>query len=166
MGTRRDFGEPTWTRLGGPQDATTPRLLHEAFDRLSGSTASSRQRTDEIANGIFDEIDALLSDPAIIAVRDRRHKFVAHAADARSRASVPLAGYSISMEDVEKALRPILRANAKLQSDILQASGTGLMATAQFNILEGLGGSLTDDQLADLHEIWDGLTHERNEWHK
>jgi hypothetical protein len=159
-------GEIVGTIVGGPLDASSSALLHTAFDRLSGVPADSRTRTDQIAEPIFSEIDALLSDPAIRDILDRRNKFVAHAADAKSRAKRPLANYTISMADVEKALRPILKGLDKLQGEILSAGGRGLMEVAQFNVLEGLSGTLTDDQLLELHGIWDRLSEERNNWHQ
>jgi chorismate mutase len=159
-------GEMIGTVVGGPLDANSSELLHAAFDRLSGVPSGSRTRNDQIADPIFNEIEALLSDAAIRDILDRRNKYVAHAADAKSRAKKPLANYTISMEDVEKALRPILKALDKLQGDILSAGGRGLMEAAQFNVLEGLSGTLTDDHLLELHGIWDRLSEERNNWHQ
>lgn len=159
-------GEMIRTPIGGPLDGSTPRRLHSFFDKLSGVEPDNRRRTDTIADETFVEIDKMLSDPAIDSVLKRRHKFVAHAADHRSRAKAPLARYSLTMTDVEAALRPILRATERLLGDILLGTASGFMATAQFNILEGLGGSLVDDQLMELHEIWDRLSQERNDWHK
>lgn len=159
-------GERIWTELGGPLDASTPRRLHEVFDKLSGVSIEHRQRSDLIAESTFDEIEALLDCDAISAIIDKRHKFVAHAADETSRAKKPLAGYSTSMAEVENALRVILRAIEKLNGDILQGTAWGFMATAQFNVLDGFGGSLTEEHLEELQEIWERLTGERNEWHR
>jgi chorismate mutase len=159
-------GELIGTIAGGPLDASSSELLHTAFDRLSGVPPDSRTRNDQIADAIFKEIETLLSDAAIQDILDRRNKFVAHAADAKSRAKRPLANYTVSMADVESALRPIVKALDKLQGDILSAGGRGLMEVAQFNVLEGLSGTLTDDQLLELHDIWDRLSDARNKWHE
>jgi len=133
---------------------------------LSAVEPNNRRRADALADSTFDEIERLLTDPAIKKIRDRRHKFVAHSADKRSREEAPLARYSVSMSDVESALRPLLKATERLLGDILLGTADGFMATAQFNVLEGLGASLTDDQLIELQETWDRLSRERNEWHK
>jgi TolB-like protein len=153
-------------QLGGPLDASTPTRLHQMFDRLSNTNAIARQRSDQVSGVVFEDIDSLLSDPLIKGFRDRRNKFVAHAADPRSRANVSLSGYGITMADVEKALRLLLRANHLIQSQLLWASGGGLMPTAQFNVLEGLEGSADEKQLLELGEVWERLSEERDSWHE
>lgn len=70
------------------------------------------------------------------------------------------------MIEVEGALRCLLRAHDKLQSNILWGSGGGLMPTAQFDVLEGLTESLTAAQQKDLYAFWQQLVDERDEWHK
>jgi hypothetical protein len=136
------------------------------FDRLSNTAATARQRSDQVSNIVFEDIDSLLSDPIIKEFRERRNKFVAHAADPRSRANVSLSGYGITMADVEKALRLLLRANHMIQGQLLWASGGGLMPTAQFNVLEGLQGSADEKQLVEVSEVWERLSDERESWHE
>lgn len=152
--------------IGGPLDGNTTERLHGYFDGLAGKTPTDRTRTDQISDSIFAETEALLTSPAIKKVRDLRNKFVAHAADATSRATVALSGFSISMADVETALRALLRAHDKISSDLLWSSGGGLMPTAQFDVLEGLTEGLTDEELAELRAVWARLVDERDEWHK
>jgi hypothetical protein len=159
-------GQLVGIQLGGPLDASTPTRLHQMFDRLSNTDVSTRHRSNQISGTVFEEIDALLSDPLLKEFRERRNKFVAHAADPRSRANTSLSGYGITMADVEKSLRLLLRANHAIQSQLLWASGGGLMPTAQFNVLDGLQGSANEEQRAELGEVWSRLSEERNSWHE
>jgi len=159
-------GEVQSVALGGPLDRDTPDYLHERFDNLTGVAPANRGRFDRIGDVVFNEINALLSAQAVNKVRSLRNKFVAHAADTRSRSSTALAGFDISMAEVEDALRALLRAYSKLQADLMWGSGGGLMPIAQFDVLEGLVESLPVAQQQQLEAFWDEVSRDREHWHE
>jgi hypothetical protein len=159
-------GKVYGVQIGGPLDDSTPERLHEKFDKLSGTSAQNRARTDLISCSVFKRVDDLLQAPAIRKFRDLRNKFVAHAADQQSRDAAALTGFTITMADAEAALRALLRAYDVVQGDILWASGGGLMPTAQFDALEGLTEGLSTAQEEELRRVWDEIVEARDRWHE
>lgn len=153
-------------QIGGPLDSSTPTLLHERFDKLSGIAASARTRFDQVDENVFDRIKALLDAPAILKFRALRHKFVAHAADQYSRNAASLARLSITMADVEEALRALSRAYGIIQGEIFWASGGGLMPIAQFDVLEGLTEGLDESQIEGIQQTWSEIVRQREHWHE
>jgi hypothetical protein len=133
---------------------------------LNGTTTASCLRS--YSDTIFAEINALLSQPAINRIRFLRNKFIAHASDATSRSGDPLSGLSLSIANVEDALRPLVRAYHRLASDVLWGMGSGdaVMPTAQFDPLEGLVEALTSEQKEHLLAFWNELVETHNRWHE
>jgi hypothetical protein len=161
-------GTATWRGIGGPMDRDTPLRIHDQFDQLSGTDPTQRTRFDRIKDGVFTEINALLSSPAIERIRFLRNKFIAHASDALSRQGGQSPALSLSMANVEDALRPLMRSYHRLGSEVLCGMGTGeaVMPAAQFDPLEGLVESFTAEDQDHLRTFWDEQVEMHNRWHE
>lgn len=92
---------------------------HEQFDLLAGSQVGDRQRSDRIADAVFDRLKQKLNDPVFNEVLKLRHKRVAHAADAYSRDQVDNLRKGLKLEEFAKAHYVL--------TGVLQALSQGLL---------------------------------------
>lgn len=159
-------GEVSAVVLGGPLDRDTPDYLHERFDLLGGVSAAHRGRFDRIGDAVFSEINALLAASSVNKVRSLRNKFVAHAADSKSRPPSSIAGFELSMAEVETALRSLCRAYSRVQTELLWGNGGGLMPFAAFDVLDGLVETLPVAQQQEIEAFWEKVANDRRHWHE
>ncbi|MBL6458445.1 hypothetical protein JMJ55_24205 [Belnapia sp. T6] len=163
--SRRGSGGFIGVEIGGPFDWSTPTLLHEHFDGLSGVDPSARSRTDTIADAAFDEIETLLSCPEIEKLRELRNKVIAHAADPISRAH--LSSFGFKLQEAKVALHALCWAYHRVQINLLWNSGGGVMPIPQFDIFDRMDISLLSQaQTSGLPPFWQQVVAERERWVK
>lgn len=101
-----------WVSMKGPQAWGASRMLHEAFDALSGYP-KKRRRTDVVKGSIISALKQRLSDPAIEKVCTMADRRIAHAErTSRDSDAVPIATYN----DIDDALRTVVRVTNFLSS--------------------------------------------------
>lgn len=95
------------------------------------------------------------------------NKFLAHAADSVSRASVSLDRFGLTMEQIAAAHRAFVRVAQAISVLILDDScHVGVVAVPQHDQFENLNLPFVDaEALPTLHQYWDAFTEERDGWH-
>jgi hypothetical protein len=93
----------SWINERGPDGWMLSSFKHEAFDKLSGTTAGSRSRDDCISDEIFERLQAKLDDPVFNIIKNLRDKRIAHAADLYSRDQVENLKNSLKFDELNKA---------------------------------------------------------------
>lgn len=155
----------TWMDTSGPKAWTQSHLLHEEFDRLSGTT--NRSRDDVIDPALFGRLSAALEDQVFKDVLSLRHKSIAHAADAFSRTSTPNPRTGISLDELARAHYLIIGVYQAISANLLYQSWLGTaIATPQQDQFEGLDKPMvaTQTDLHALHEFWRRHSNERDDW--
>src|SRR5579872_1625044 len=142
------------------------RFRHEAFDRLSGVSPTSRQRFDRIKLGVFQELKNWLTNSTAEKLIQLSHKFFAHASTADSRGSLKYSG--IELADVDKVLRTLVRVERAI-TDLLLFIGVhrDVVPMPPLSLFKGLDDPYTTGELIPkMEEKWDELVAERNKWSK
>lgn len=159
-------GGPRWRSRERSSDRDTSQRTHEAFDRLSGVDASNRSRGDRIDERVFETIKGWLDAPILVALKDRRDKFVAHAAGEPSRQLVSLNdGFGeILLGEIEEAQRTVIRI-ANAIGELLQRSVGGPVPTAQFDVFENLNFPfIPGEHMKKMSDWWDQYSCDREAW--
>lgn len=151
---------------GGALDWGTAQRLHETFDRLSGVSAANRARDDLVAKETLQRLAAVFDDPVFKVFQTVRHKTVAHAADAFSRALAVEIRTGIKFEEVERAHRLLLGVAQVISASILHGSWrAGAVPQPQQDQFANLDQPYVGAaQIGELHEFWKGLTEVRDDW--
>jgi len=142
------------------------RFRHEAFDRLSGVSPTSRQRFDRIKLGVFQELKNWLTNSTAEKLIQLSHKFFAHASTADSRGSLKYSG--IELADVDKVQRTLVRVERAI-TDLLLFIGVhrDVVPMPPLGLFKGLDDPYTTGELIPkMEEKWDELVAERNKWSK
>lgn len=151
-----------WIPTKGPEAWGTSKIMHEAFDRLSGNPRK-RKRSDTIDPSIVARLQERLGHPTIEKVCTMVDRRIAHAEHIPEDAEpVPIATYN----DIDEALRIIVRASGFLSASFFQDATFGsVVPTPQFNVLEGLDHPwTTPENLPALHEHWNNLCDSMDAW--
>jgi hypothetical protein len=142
------------------------RFRHEAFDRLSGVSATSRHRFDRIKVGVFQELKNWLTNSTADKLIQLSHKFFAHASTTDSRGSLIYSG--IELADVDNVQRALVRVERAI-TDLLLFIGVhrDVVPMPPLALLKGLDDPYTTAGLIPkMEEKWDQLVAERNKWSK
>ena len=95
--TPEERAKVRWVATKGPDGWGTSERMHSAFDALSGIATDKRTRTDLIHENVFKTIESWFRAPILQKLRTHRNKFIAHAADERSRRVDPLDRFGLSL---------------------------------------------------------------------
>jgi hypothetical protein len=135
--------------------------MHGAFDRLSGNP-KKRKRGDTIQPSILVALKERLSHPAIEKVCTMADRRVAHAERISEQSdAVPIATYN----DIDSALQQIVCVANFLSSLFFDTTFTSVVATPQFDVLEGLDQPwVTRKNVVTLHKYWDELCASMDAW--
>ena len=144
----------------------TSKRSHQQFDRLSGVKPEDRSRTDCISESVFDTLDRWIKESGASTIIDMGNKFLAHAADSVSRASVSLDRFGLTMDQIAAAHRAFVRVAQAISVSILDDScHVGVVAVPQHDQFENLDFPYVDTEaLPVLHQHWDTYTTERDGW--
>lgn len=155
-------GHVGWLPTKGPDAWATSKLLHTAFDALSGYPAK-RNRGDAVQPKILADLKDSLRHPTIKKVCTMAEKRFAHAERiAEGSGAVPAATY----DDIDVALRIIVRvANFLSTAFFFDATFGSVVATPQFDMLEALDQPwATTETIPALHRHWHDLSAAMNQW--
>jgi hypothetical protein len=128
---------PHWVHKKGPQAGGASRIMHSAFDELSGITAENRKPTDLIHEDVFKTVESLFEEPILEKLRTHRNKFIGHAADKRSREIKPLDELGLWLDEIEQAQRIVIQIATAIGFFYDTALGD-VVPTAQFDVFENL----------------------------
>ena len=148
-----------------PQAWGTSQMAHQQFDRLSGIAPANRKRQDRLPRALLDRIEGWLNSSDADELTVWSHVYLAHAGSAENRKA--LAEAIITNDRITAVTRVLARVTEAISAYLLFAGGrsNALMPTAQFNQFEHLDRPvLQPDQLEGLHDLWDRLTDERDQF--
>ena len=150
----------------GPDAWDFARMSHEVFDRLSAVSEESRSPTDTISEQVFRTLQNWLRDPALEKVRTLRHKFIAHAADAPSRAEAGLQKLGITLDEITAAHRLLFRVASAISNQILDNGARGsVIPVPQYDQFAHFdAGFVPPEKIKELHEWWDAHVTARDRW--
>jgi hypothetical protein len=169
-GTPYDI-EPLEFKTSGLQPADSPfsaqmrcEMRHERFDALSKVPADARTRVDSIHPDVFARLEDWLSKGGVQNLRKISNKYVAHAADAKSRGKLAPAGLDFS--EIEEAQRAIIKVTQAI-FDIILSSGTYSPVVPMVPL--GYFGNVWDGNsmvvsTTRMQARWDSLEEVRNKW--
>lgn len=159
-------GEAHWMDNFGPNAWASAMGQHENFDALSGTADGPRSREDRISDAIFERLEAALTDPVFKDVLTLRHKVVAHAADAFSRAQASDLRTGLKLDEFARAQYILLGVMQAISSTLLFGGWIGaavpLSRTDQFENLDK--PFVAPARLPDLRAFWGDLCDERDGW--
>ncbi|MGE5475528.1 MAG: hypothetical protein ACM3Q1_02650 [Bacteroidales bacterium] len=161
-------GETGLTSLptSGPGAFDFSRMAHERFDKLSGVEPQNRSRTDCISESVFDTLDRWIKESGASDIIIMGNKFLAHAADSVSRASVSLDRFGLTMDQIAAAHRAFVRVAQAISVSILDDScHVGVVAVPQYDHFENLDLPYVDPAaIPALRQHWDAYSVERDGW--
>lgn len=138
----------------GPEAWQSSELAHEAFDRLSEITSTSRSRDDLVSLNCFDVLNGKIeSCKEIRVVVD---KFIAHAADPLSRTEKSADQIKVTLDRLGECHKAMFQVANSIGCTLLQdsISTTGL-PTPQFNLFENLDKAWIEAaSLGNAQEYW------------
>jgi hypothetical protein len=152
-----------WLPTSEPKAWGMSELLHDAFDKLSGASATKRRREDKIQPSVLVAVKEGLSHPAIEKVCTLADRRIAHAERlSESSNSIPTTTYN----DIDQALRQIVRvANFLSGSFFYDAAFGSVVPTPQFDVLEALDQPwITTENILALHRFWNELSDSIDAW--
>lgn len=149
----------------GPDAFDTTEMMHGAFDKLSGKSASGRHRDDVITPDVFERLDGALQESGWKDIVEFGNKFVAHAADEYSRSLLHNGQQGITLNKLSQCHSMICRVTSAIYEKILWQGGHGLFPTPQFNQFEQLDAPYIDtEELEKLREFWDNHVAKVESW--
>ncbi len=162
LGTSREV-EIFGIQAPGLSHALIAKQRHETFDLLCGRTVK-RSRGDLIGCSIFDRMAGWLQGVSARNLRQVRNKFLAHAADERSRQSLRYEG--VQLAEIDEAQKAIVRVERAIVDVILAyevyRDVIPLPPLGMFNGLEKSYTSPGGPQV--MYTRWQELDRERNGW--
>jgi hypothetical protein len=156
---------PFWGATSGPKAWGTSQMAHQQFDRLSGIAPASRKREDRLPRALLDRIEGWLNTSDADELAEWSHVYLAHAGSVENRKA--LAEAIVTNDRITAVTRVLARVTEAISAYLLYAGGrsNALMPTAQFNQFQHLDRPvLQPDQLQGLHDLWDRLTNERDQF--
>lgn len=164
--TREQLLKPRRLSTKGANAWVTSQLVHKAFDRLSGVDPLHRSRGDLISEKVFDTLKAWLDAPVLESFRKYRNKFVGHAADAYSRSLAPLSRLGLTLDEIAKAQRIVIRIANVIGSQLLYCHGVGNpVPVPRFGIFEHLALPVIPvEHMEDIGKWWNDHMDARKTW--
>lgn len=149
----------------GPEAFGMARLCHDAFDRLAGTAPANRRRGDIIADTVFSRLDDRLERSGAANVIQYGHKFIAHAADARSRQTLSNDQQGITLDKLAGCQRAICEVAHTISACLLWDSNHGLIPVPQYDLMEHLDQPwLRHDHLKTLRDAWEQNVRNVEQW--
>lgn len=154
--------EPTTGQLAW----SVAQRQHEVFDRLSGCKPSERKPDDCLSDSIVTRLEAWLQIPEIQRIVQVRHKFVAHAADQKSRSALLNLPAGITLDDIETAHRALFRVAAAISGIILydDSYSTPVPVPQYDQFAYWDRGLVPPEKVESLHRHWDEHEEQRSNW--
>lgn len=161
-----ELREPRWLPGKGADAWVASMGLHSVFDAISGVSEVDRDRTDLVADAVFNSVEAWFEAPILQKVRTHRNTFVGHAADEVSRTAQPLDRLGFSLNEIAEAQRIVVRIATAIGTQLLYGpSFADLVPVPQFNVVENLEMPLIPEaNIKDMSNWWDAHVNDRDDW--
>lgn len=131
------------------------RMCHEAIDRLAGKKPDERHRDDLIREGVFDRLKQRLNECGALDVIQYSHKFIAHAADAKSRQSLTDNQQGITLNKLADCQHAICEVAHTVSSYLLWDTYNALTMAPEYDVYEHLDQPwLYSADLDALRDTW------------
>lgn len=155
---------PFWGARSGPNAHNESRRAHEQFDRLTKVEPQNRNRQDRLSLAVLETLSGWMKQADGLV--QWSHKFLAHAADPKSRQKIELTGMSPSLKTLEPALKSLIRIVEALGAYVLFDGGQGtIVPIPQFDQFERLESPIFPlGKKRRLQAEWDGLAEERDKY--
>ena len=159
-----DLSTPRWLANEGPESWSTSMIMHEQFDKFVSAYSRERNRLDVVDHDIFDELEQQLKHPAILRVRDKVNREIVHTPNIyheRKPKQIP----KVTFNDIDEALKNLSQVGSKIGVILCDGSFSSIVATPQFNVLEGLDVPwASTENMWKLGEYWSSLSNEIEKW--
>jgi hypothetical protein len=154
-----------WLGSIGDEAFDHAERTHEAFDKLSGVSPKNRQRDDLISPAVFEQLRQELSASGWEDFVEMSHKYIAHAADTDSRATLTDDQIKFTLDKVSRCQLGICRVARALYGKILYESDRGLLPTYQHDFYDQLEAPWLPNELQEnLWKAFDNRKDEISEW--
>jgi hypothetical protein len=134
------------------------------FDALSRVLPGERSRFDRIHESIFSRLDNWLASSGGHSLVQLSHKYLAHAADPKSKGDVGQA--SLSFAEIEKVQKAIVRVSRAI-FDVILSSGV-YSPVVPMVPLDFLGKVYDANSMVEstsrMQQHWDEMAETRNAW--
>jgi hypothetical protein len=153
------WGMPT----SGPEAYFTAIRTHEHFDRLAGTCGRTWCRDNKLDPHILVKLRSKLG--CCGALNKVASKFIAHAADAKSRSQINEQERRVTLDRIEACHRIICRVATYISLPLLNISGTDPIPTPQYNHLEHLDKAWVEPtDLTALARFWSLRAEKVEKW--
>ena len=158
-------GQGRWRATVGPDAFDTAEQVHATFDTLAGVCKMNRSADDLIRLEVFGEIEAHLNAEVVKRCKDLRDKFVAHAATAHSRTVGNIAGFAITLDQIESAQRSLVVADHQIRRDLLWAGAGEPVPIPQFDQFADLDRPfIPTERIGEIHDWWGKHASDQEAW--
>ena len=148
----------------GPDAHWPSKRAHEIFDRLAGIDPGNRSRDDCVPLARIETLERWLIESDADKLVSWSHKFLAHAAERKSRNKIDVEDVSPSLSKITAVLRSFARVSEAIWAYVLYDGGYGaIVPVPQFNQFEHLASPLLAQGAGDdLEDYWTELVAERD----
>ncbi|MGO1080144.1 hypothetical protein [Inquilinus sp. CA228] len=155
----------TWMDTTGPNAWDAAKRQHELFDKISGVTPATRDRSDLIEIAFFDRLDAFLGDQVFEDILALRNKSIAHAADSFSRAQAAGLRAGMKLDEYAKAHYLLFSVYHGLSVVLLGQWRGAAVPIPQYDQFAHLEDPfIAAKRLPDLQAFWEAHNDEREGW--
>ncbi len=153
-----------WGAKSGPDAHRPSQRAHEIFDRLAGIDPGNRSRGDRVPPARIETLEKWLTESDADKLVSWSHKFLAHAAEGKSRKKIDVEDVRPSLSKITSVLRSFTRVSEAILAYVLYDGGHGaIVPIPQFNQFEHLTSPLLAQGAGnDLDHYWDDLATERD----
>jgi hypothetical protein len=140
---------------GLPYDCERAAIYHETFDRLAATRPNARQRSDIIDIAIFDQLTEKLNKCGAEDIKVYGDKFIAHAADARSRQTLTDDQQGISLNKLDSCHRALCKVARTISFELLRIPKDDLISVPHIDPFEYLNQPwLREADIDSLLDFW------------
>jgi hypothetical protein len=152
-----------WMSLDGPQSWNGSEMAHEHFDRIGIKTGRPPSRGDLID---FSRLDAEVARLKTCSeIRKYANKFIAHAADAKSRSKLTDDERKVTLAKIRECHKVICEVANYIYGHLLNISSSSFLATPQYDQFENLDKPMVlSGDVEKLHAFWDANAEEIEAW--
>ena len=156
----------SYESTSGQEAWSVAKRQHEVFDRLSKTSPSQRKPEDCLSEVVLQKLEACLEEPEIKRVVQLRHKFIAHVADQRSRASALNLPGGLTLDGIASAHRMVFRVAAAISGFILYDDGYSnpIPVPQHDQFAYWNRGLAPTEKLENLHQHWSDHEEQRSNW--